>query len=119
MHVLVQRTMLAIGLLAILSAAARASAQSVTTYHGAPDRSGRYIFPGLTFAAAAGMHLDANFAGQVSGNIYAQPLYWHGSDEDVIIVATESNNVYALDATSGKVVWQKSLPPPVGSGILP
>ncbi|SRR5579875_141357 len=111
------RCLLTIGVMATMSGAA--AAQSVTTYHGGPNRSGHYVFPGLTFATAAGMHLDPNFAGQVDGNIYAQPLYWNQDGKNLIIVATENNNVYALDATSGKVIWQKLLGQPVGSGILP
>ncbi len=119
MRMLIRWLALTAGAVAIFSAAAAARALSVTTYHGALNRSGHYFFAGLTFAAAAGMHLDTNFAGQVDGNIYAQPLYWNGNGKNLIIVATESNNVYALDATSGKVVWQKLLGEAVGSGILP
>ena len=35
----------------------------------------------------------------------------------MIIVVTESNNVYALDATTGTVIWQRNVGPPVTSGL--
>ena len=108
-----RRLIRAVVLIAGLCAASAAGAQPVTTYHGAPNRSGHYVFPGLTFAAAAGMHLDPSFDGHVDGNIYAQPLYWQKGADRRVIVATESDKVYALDAASGKPVWQKALGQPV------
>ena len=36
-----------------------------------------------------------------------------------MIVATESNNVYALDETSGKVVWQQLIGNPMPLSQLP
>jgi len=35
----------------------------------------------------------------------------------VIIAVTESNNVYALNATTGTVIWQVNVGPPVTSGL--
>ena len=97
-----------------------ARAQSVTTYHAAASRSGHYVVEGLTWAKASGLHLDPNFAGPVDGNLYAQPLYWQDAQNNRrLIVATESNNVYALDATTGKVVWQKLLGQRVAVSSLP
>jgi len=98
-----------------------AYAASVSTYHNSPDRAGAYIVPGLTKAAAAGMHLDSAFHASVSGNVYAQPLYWQPSADKtgLLIVATESNLVYALNADSGAVVWQRQLPAPVPRSALP
>lgn len=107
-----------VGAVSMLCGVARA--QSITNYHAAPNRSGHYVFAGLTWASAAGLHLDPNFDGQVEGNIYAQPLYWQDAHNNRrLIVATESNNVYALDASTGKVVWQKLLGPPVPLSSLP
>ena len=97
-----------------------ARAQSVTTYHAAANRSGHYVVEGLTWAKASGLHLEPNFAGQVDGNLYAQPLYWQDAQNNRrLIVATESNNVYAVDATTGKVVWQKLLGQRVALSSLP
>ncbi len=89
-----------------------ASAQSVLTYHGAANRHGAYVVPGLTTAAAAGMHIDTGFSGVVSGAVYAQPLFWHAqhSTSSQVIVATENNAIYALDSVTGAVTWQNQLP---------
>jgi hypothetical protein len=91
-----------------------AQAQSVVTYHNAPDRSGAYIVPGLTLAGASKLHLDPAFNATVSGNVYAQPLYWvpAGSKTGLLIVVTESNLVYGLNANTGAQVWKTQLPAP-------
>jgi len=95
-----------------------ALAQNVLTHHNSPDRHGLYTVPGLTDAAAAGVHLD--FKATLSGNVYAQPLYWKAAGKPgLVIVATESNLVYALNANSGAVVWRTQLAPSVPSGTLP
>jgi outer membrane protein assembly factor BamB len=51
----------------------------------------------------------------LSGAIYAEPLVHAG----LVIVATESNQVVALDESSGRVVWQASAGTPVPSSQLP
>lgn len=91
--------------------AAQAGDKSVITYHNSLDRSGDYVVPGLTLAAAGGMHLDTKFRGTVSGHVYAQPLYWKpaGAKTGEVIVVTESNTVYALDANTGAMVWTAQL----------
>jgi outer membrane protein assembly factor BamB len=98
-----------------------AMAQSVTTYHGSASRQGAYVVPGLTAAAAASMHRDAGFSGLVDGSVYAQPLFWQapGARTGQVIVATETNAVYALDGTTGAVAWRTQLAPPVPHGALP
>jgi hypothetical protein len=81
-----------------------------------PNRDAHYTQPTFTEAAVASMKLDGNFAGTISGNVYAQVLYvdnvalGKGSTNWVIVV-TESNQVSALDANTGAVVWQKTLGP--------
>jgi outer membrane protein assembly factor BamB len=35
----------------------------------------------------------------------------------MIVAVTESNNVYALNATTGAVIWQLNLGPAVTSGL--
>jgi hypothetical protein len=103
---------------AALSAAALAD--NVVTYHNSLTRNGDYELPDLTLAAAANMHPDTAFNGTVSGNVYAQPLFWHPSGGNAeVIVATESNIVYALDATTGAVTWQTTLAAPASLGQLP
>jgi outer membrane protein assembly factor BamB len=104
----------------VLAGADRAGAQSVTTYHNGNTRHGDYTVPGLTRAQAAKMHLEAGFNGVVIGNIYAQPLFWHpkGSAGEVI-VATEADIVYGLNAETGAVLWETSVGEPVSLSELP
>jgi len=52
---------------------------------------------------------------QLDGAVYAQPLV-AGSR---VYVATEHDTIYALDATTGAVVWQRSVGTAVPSGSLP
>ena len=55
------------------------------------------------------------FSVAVDGNVYAQPLYAadvdfkSGPRRDVLYVATEKNNVYAIDANTGEQIWAKNL----------
>src|SRR5438552_16699653 len=100
---------------AILQAHAQVN---VTQEHNTLSRDGVYIDPGFTSAAADGLTRDLNFNGTISGNVYAQPLYIEGGPNGPIIIAvTESNNIYALDAVAGTVIWQRNVGPPVTSGL--
>jgi outer membrane protein assembly factor BamB len=91
---------------------------NVIQEHNNLSRDGRYIDAAFTPAAAAGLTRDLNFNGTISGNVYAQPLYIEGGPSGPMIIAvTESNNVYALNATTGTVIWQRNLGPPVTSGL--
>jgi hypothetical protein len=93
----------------------------VATYHGAPDRAGAYIIPGLTGQSVSRMHRDTAFDGQIDGHIYAQPLYWRpaGAAHGLIVVAGESNVITALDAETGRTAWKVSLGPPAPKSALP
>jgi hypothetical protein len=104
----------------VFSAAAEAD-QSVLTYHGSLDRAGRYVVPQLTYERARGLHLDASFHAVFHGEVYAQPLFWRppGSGAGVLIVATEEDEVYALDARSGAEIWKRTLGEPVPRSALP
>jgi Fibronectin type III domain len=92
---------------------------NVIREHNNLSRDGVYIDAAFTPSAAAGLTRDLNFDGTISGNVYAQPLYIEGGPSGPIIIAvTESNNVYALNATSGTVIWQRTdLGTPVTSGL--
>src|SRR5205809_1953097 len=92
---------------------------NVTQEHNNLSRDGLYVDAAFTPGAAAGLTRDLNFNGTISGNVYAQPLYIEGGPSVPMIVAvTESNNVYALNATTGTVIWQRTdLGPPVTSGL--
>jgi len=97
------------------------AAQSVVTYHNSLTRHGDYTVRNLTLAAAGNMHLDQHFKTRIEGHIYAQPLYWlpAGQTSGRVIVATESNTVYALDATTGATVWKTKLAHSVPLSQLP
>src|SRR5438094_8411027 len=87
---------------------------NVTQEHNNPSRDGVYIDAGFTPSAAANLARDLNFDGTIVGNVYAQPLYIEGGPNGPMIIAvTESNNVYALNATTGTVIWQRNLGTPV------
>src|SRR5881296_267612 len=92
---------------------------NVTQEHNNLSRDGLYIDAAFTPSAAANLTRDLNFDGTISGNVYAQPLYIEGgANGPMIIAVTESNNVYALNATTGAVIWQRTdLGPPVTSGL--
>src|ERR1019366_9666070 len=110
---------LAIALGAIGSARA-ADDRSILTYHGAPDRSGNFVVPALTAERARGTHLVNGFQAKLSGHLYAQPLFWRdaGTSAGVLFAATESNEVQALDAATGRQLWSRSLGPPVSRAAL-
>src|SRR5437879_3718351 len=83
---------------------------NVMQEHNNPSRDGLYIDAGFTPSAAANLARDLNFDGTIVGNVYAQPLYIEGGPNGPMIIAvTESNNVYALNATTGTVIWQRNL----------
>jgi hypothetical protein len=88
---------------------------NVLAYHGGADRSGNFTVPGLTWERARSLHLDEAFRAQIVGHVYAQPLFWRtpGSTSGRLLVATEDNNVYALDAIKGGQIWTRSLGKPV------
>jgi hypothetical protein len=94
---------------------------NVTQEHNNPSRDGVYIDPAFRAYAAANLIRDLDFDGTISGNVYAQPLYIEGGPSGPMIIAvTESNNVYALNATTGTVIWQRAdIGPSVPSSSLP
>ena len=106
----------------LLPRAARAAAptQEVLTYHADAARSGNFVIPGLTVDRARTTHPDPGFKASIDGHVYAQPLFSRGSGGNgLVLVATESNNVYALDGATGKTVWQRALGRPASRGALP
>ncbi|MGC9941448.1 MAG: hypothetical protein ABSE48_06405 [Verrucomicrobiota bacterium] len=108
--------------LALWGAVASSPAQvNVTQHHNHLSRDGVYIDPAFTPALAANLTRDAAFNGSITGNVYAQPLYIEGGPRGraVVIAVTESNNVYALDAGNGSIVWSTNVGPPVPAGVLP
>ncbi len=105
---------------AVLSAVVLPNALvNVTQHHNHDSRDGFYIDPAFTQAAAVGLRRDLGFNGTISGNVYAQPLYVENrtTGTAMVIVATESNNVYALDGSTGLVIWQGNYGTPITSGL--
>ncbi len=92
---------------------------NVTQEHNNLSRTGVYIDSAFTPSAAANVARDLNFNGTISGNVYAQPLYVENGPggTSMVIVVTESNNVYALDAITGTIIWQRNVGTPVTSGL--
>src|SRR4030095_15634211 len=93
---------------------------NVTQEHNHLSRDGLYIDSAFTRSAAANVRRDLNFNGTISGNVYAQPLYIEGGPcgRAMIIAVTLLNNVYALDAIAGSVIWERNVGPPVSAADL-
>jgi PQQ enzyme repeat len=116
-----QSSILSVVIVCFWSATLHVSAQvNVTQFHNNPSRDGLYIDPAFTPDAAANLTRDVNFDGTIVGNVYAQPLYIEGGPggKPMVIVATESNNVYALDAVDGSIIWERNVGPPVSASDL-
>jgi PQQ enzyme repeat len=92
---------------------------NVTQKNNNLSRDGLYIDSAFTPGNAANLVRDLNFDGTIVGNVHAQPLYIEGGPNGpMIIVVTASNNIYALNATTGTVIWQRNdIGPPVTSGL--
>src|SRR5436190_544139 len=90
---------------------------NVTQFHNHNSRDGLYIDSAFTQSAAANLTRDLNFDGTIVGNVYAQPLYLDNGPggRPTIIAVTESNNVYALDAVDGSIIWERNVGPPVSA----
>src|SRR6476619_8074598 len=102
------------------TAALTANAQvNVTQKNNNPSRDGLYIDSAFTLGNAANLVRDLGFNGTIVGNVHAQPLYIEGgSNGSMIIAVTASNNIYALNATTGAVIWSRTdIGPAVTSGL--
>jgi Abnormal spindle-like microcephaly-assoc'd, ASPM-SPD-2-Hydin/Protein of unknown function (DUF1573)/PQQ-like domain len=100
----------AFALLALLAMGATAGAAGITN-SGSDLRDGWYPDqPRLAPDAVAASNFGQLWSTQqpLDGQIYAQPLVVGSS----VIVATERNMVYSLDADTGAVRWSKSLGAP-------
>jgi hypothetical protein len=111
---------IAIFVSALSSVVPRTSGQvNVTQKNNNASRDGHYIDPAFTSGNAAKLVRDANFDGTIVGNVHAQPLYIEGGPNGpMIIVVTASNNIYALRADTGTVIWSRTdIGPAVTSGL--
>src|SRR5436190_9168453 len=92
---------------------------NVTQKNNHVSRDGLYIDAAFTPGNAANLTRDMGFNGTISGNVHAQPLYIEGGPNGpMVIVVTASNNVYALNATTGTAIWSRTdIGPAVTSGL--
>jgi outer membrane protein assembly factor BamB len=105
-----------LALLLSCSCVAPALAGDVTTDHYDSARTGlnadeRLLTPAIVSAGRFGKL----FSRRLDGAVYAQPLYLkhlalrEAGVHDVVLVATEADSVYALDAGEGSPLWRASL----------
>jgi len=80
------------------------------TYHRDMFRSGND--PAVPQFTSVSVHWRST---ALDGDVYAEPLIV-GSE---VIVATEANSIYELNATNGQTVWHVNLGTPVNGGVLP
>jgi len=111
------------GAVSLVLSAPSAGAQdsAVLTYHADSSRSGHYVVPALSWEKAKSIQTDWMFNASIAGPTYAQPLYWQppGANSGMLFVATEDDVVYALDATTGKELWKRTVGRPVRASSLP
>jgi outer membrane protein assembly factor BamB len=84
-----------------------AAAADWTTYNRTADRSG------LSVSSPAPGRVRKAWTASVDGTVYAQPLIVGPT----VIIATENDTVYALNAATGAVRWTRHLASPVPSGL--
>jgi outer membrane protein assembly factor BamB len=96
-------------------------AVNITQHHNHPSRDGLYIDPAFAPSAVTNLQRDLSFDGTIAGHVYAQPLYLDDGPggRPAVFVVTESNNVYALDAADGSVLWQTNAGTPMPLSSLP
>jgi len=89
---------------------------SVITRSNHVSRDALYVQPTFKQSALSTMSLDKAFDGTVSGDVWAQVLFYDKgpNNEPVVIAATANDQVTALDADTGAVVWQKTFGTPAG-----
>jgi len=80
------------------------------------NRDGLFTDTGISKTSLATMQRDDTFAGTVSGAVFGSPLYVENGPQGrgAFFLATESNNVYALDETTGAPLpgWPIQVGPP-------
>ncbi len=98
------------------STPAPASSADVPTWHNDGARTGQYLSEtALTPATVNSANFGLKAMWPVDGLVNAQPLYAGAvsvagaGTHNLAIVATEHDSVYAFDADSGAVLWQRSM----------
>jgi fibronectin type 3 domain-containing protein len=108
---------------------------NVTAYHQAiPDTSTSTIGAGvdanetvLTPANVTPATFGKLYSTPVDGQVYAQPLYMENVNvtsgtapglHNVVFVATQNDSLYAIDSTTGRILWQDALLTPEHGGTV-
>jgi hypothetical protein len=83
----------------------------VLQHHLNSTRDGFYVDGYMTRAAIPNLHVDPNFKATTSAQTFAQPLYMTNGAGGVatVFVATNNNDVYALNAMTGAQIWTTNL----------
>jgi hypothetical protein len=102
------------------------SAVDVLTYHNDNASTGQYLAePTLDPSNVTPNTFGKLLSISVDGQVYAEPLYLSNvtittgpylGTHNVLFVATEHDSLYAMDATTGAVLWQQSFINP-GAGV--
>ncbi len=113
--------------LVLVAVGCSVSAASWLTFGGDPQRSGwARDETSITKANVKNLQLDwkIQFDNQpkelnaLTTPVVIEPVYTNHGAEEYVIVGGSSDNLYAVDADTGKIVWQKhftnSAPPPTG-----
>jgi hypothetical protein len=103
-------------ILAVLSLASLAAQTSVLTYHNDVGRTGQNLAETiLTPTNVNSTTFGKLYQATLDGVVDAQPLYvpavpiTNQGTHNVLIVATENDSLYALDADTGAQLWKASL----------
>jgi outer membrane protein assembly factor BamB len=88
---------------------AAVTGNQVLQHHNNGTRDGVYTDAAFTKSAIRATKKSTTFSGTGMGATYAQPLFVRGAvgGKDALFVATESNVVYAADASDGTVLWTR------------
>jgi hypothetical protein len=94
---------------------------SVLQHHNDAQRSGVYTDLSLTRVEVRSLRQDGTFSAILQGGVYAQPLYWDGGagGQDLLIVATQRNELIAFDPITGARRWSRILGTPAALSELP
>ena len=89
---------------------------NVTQHHNNASRDGLYVDPAFTTAAAAGLTRDLILTEQSWATFIPNRFMSRTARAGpVVIVATQSNNVYALNALTAAIIWQRNVGTPHSS----
>jgi hypothetical protein len=116
-----------VAILALGVSAAAATPVSVTTYHYDNYRTGwnqleTGLKPSVVSKPGFGLLSSTTLDDQVDAQpliLGSQKIAGHGGKHEVVYVATESDTIYAIDASTGHILLQKNYGTPVPYTALP